>query len=305
MSDEIININKEQLEKLFYLADINEPSEQTSLDITKALLEIEKKLTVCSIEKSCLDSTGNIASVLIVDDLELSVHQLSLLLSRSGYDVHVAKSFTEAVDKLKKRTYQYILLDLFLPDYKDGFKLLEIAKESIKANNIDTKIILISGTDDKKLIRDCFLKGADDFIEKSPEWHKNILNRIRQFENRTNGYDKEIITNIEDKDAKIASIIILNLNKDELIQELEKELLVLVNSGFNNIILDMKNITNLNSKAINSLISMYKACIEHNGSLKLYNIGTAVNEILSYVFLNKVLQIFENKESALQSFYNE
>ncbi|OGH99188.1 MAG: hypothetical protein A2104_08570 [Candidatus Melainabacteria bacterium GWF2_32_7] len=301
MEDKNINLNKEQLEKLLQLAGVDTSINQDTSTVTRALIELEKKLSPSQCAKSEVDLT-HIPSVLIIDDLELSIYQLSLLLTKSGYNVYIARNFEEAQDQYKKRHYQYVLLDLFMPEPEHGLTLLETFNAAEKTKQDSTKIIVISGTDDKKLISECFIKGANEFIEKTPEWHKNILRHIRLLEGQRHGNNMEIVSNIEDKERKIVSIEVNNLHRDYVAQELEKELLTLINSGYNNIIIDMKNVFNITSKGINTLISGFKVCTEYNGSFKLCNVRTSVNEALSYVFLDNALQIHKNKESALSSF---
>lgn len=301
MEDKNVNLNNEQLQKLLQLAGIEISEDSDPQAVTKALIELEKRLSPAQCVKSEVELT-HIPSVLIIDDLELSIYQLSLLLTKSGYNVYVARSFEEAQDQFKKRHYQYVLLDLFMPEPEHGLGLLEIFNKSEKTKQDGTKIIVISGTDDKRLISECFLKGANEFIEKTPEWHRNILRHIRLLESQRHGYNMEISSHVEDQERKIVSIEVNNLHRDYVAQELEKELLTLVNSGHNNIIIDMKNVFNITSKGINTLISGFKICTENNGQFKLCNVRNSVNEALSYVFLDSALQIHKDKEAALNSF---
>ncbi|MFH0702775.1 MAG: response regulator [bacterium] len=297
----MISLDKNQVEKLFSLASLEVPQQICSNDISRALVEIEKKLISSSCAKSELESSMA-SSVLIIDDLELSVHQLSLLLTKCGYNVNIARSAVEAIDQFKKNHYQYVLLDLFLPDPEEGLKVLETFNNFEKTKEDNTKIIVISGTDDKELISRCFLKGASEFVQKTPEWHKNILNFIRWFESQKTGNIQEINTNVEDRERKIVTILVNNLQKSSILQDLEKEIMTLVNSGLKNIIFDMKNISNIDSNGIGVLIFGYKACAEHNGCFKLCNVRSSINEALSYVFLHNIMQIYKDKESALNSF---
>ncbi|EKE03876.1 MAG: adenylate/guanylate cyclase [uncultured bacterium] len=301
MEDNNVNLSKEQLEKLLQLAGVDLPKDEDPQAVTRALIELEKKLSPAQCAKSEVELT-HIPSVLIVDDLELSIYQLSLLLTKSGYNVYIARNFEEAKDQYKKRHYQYVLLDLFMPEPEDGLTLLETFNAAEKTKRDSTKIIVISGTDDKRLISECFVKGANEFIEKTPEWHKNILRHIRLLESQKHGNNMEIVSNIEEKERKIVSIEVNNLHRDYVAQELEKELLTHINSGYYNVIIDMKNVFNITSKGINTLISGFKICSENGGEFKLCNVRTSVNEALSYIFLDNALQIHKDKESALNSF---
>lgn len=299
-----MDLNRDQIEKLFHLAGINLPSDMNSDDISRILIELEKKVTTSTYFESKLESE-NATSILIVDDLELSLHQLNLLLTKSGYNVHVARSCEEAIQQYKKTDYQFVLLDLFLPEPEDGLNLLDVISKTEKTGQNQTQIIIISGTDSKELINECYKRGANEFITKSPDWHKSILRYIRQIENQNHQYSEEIISNIENQDKKIASIKINNLDKASIAEELKKEIITLVNSGYNNIILDMQSISSIDSRGIAAIISGYRICTEQKGNIILCNVTSSVKETLSFVYLHNVIQICKDKESAISSLYDD
>ena len=259
------DINKDQLNKLFDLAGISIPNEITSEVISQALLEIEKKLLPSSSIKSEIE-LEYVPNILVVDDLELSIQHLSLLLTKSGYNVHIARSFDEAMHQFSKRNYDYILVDLFLPEPEDGLELIETLATSEKSEKDGTKIIVISGTDNKSLINECFIRGAGEFIEKSSDWHDKILKYIRKLD-KNSGLKSEIITNFKDESQQIVMITVNSLNKPSLIQELEKEIILLSNSNHYNIIINMKNVIEIDSAGIGVLILGYKTCTLKKGSL--------------------------------------
>ena len=295
------SLSRDQIEKLFNLAGVSVPTEITNTEISHALVELEKKLSLSSFTKSSIALT-NTASILIIDDLEMSIHQLMILLTKCGYNVCIARNKEEATDYYIKKNFDYVILDLFLPASEDGANLLKTIKKSESTKNNNTKIVIISSTDDKTLINQCFINGADEFIQKSPEWHKNLVKILRQFESTKHNYGDEFITNIEDNDKKIMSIEVNNFQKRVVIEEIEKELLTLINTGYVNIIFDMKNLSSMDSRGVQSLILIYKTCQEQGGKLRLCNVNTSVSEVLSYVYLNKMLHSYPDKETALNSF---
>lgn len=293
----MINLTHEQAEKLFLLADLEVKAEIVEQDISRALVEIEKKLLTCSTSKSQLGSSD--FSILIVDDLELSIHQLSVLLTKCGYNVDIARTVSEAEDQFKKHNYKFILLDLFMPEPEDGFGLLEKFFNDEKSSQNNTKILVVSGTNNTELINKCYHKGASEFIEKSPEWHKNIIRHLRKFESSEESYP-DLFTTVEDIDRKIVSIKINNLIKDSVLEELEKEISMLVTSGYANIILDMENIYEINSKSVGTLVFGFKTTSKDGGFFKLCNVKSSVKETLSYFFLNNILQIYKDKKSIME-----
>ncbi|OGH96416.1 MAG: hypothetical protein A2039_05280 [Candidatus Melainabacteria bacterium GWA2_34_9] len=297
------SLNKEQIAQLFNLAGQKSPENPTSEEITGILIEIEKRIS-----PGCIQTQSkflNNANILLVDDLELSVYQLSKLLTNCGYATTVARSVGEALDYYKKQSFQYVIVDLFLPNPEDGLHLIDEINNAEKTKNDETKIVVISGSDDKKLINECFLKGANEFISKLPDWHKKILQHIGNLEVQKYGAMAEVFTKVEDPKNKIASITISNLSKNEIIETLKREIQILINTGYVNLILDLEKVKNLDSVGLNAIVYAYKACSERRGILKLCGVNSAVNDALSYVFLNNLISMFKDKDSALFDYKKE
>ena len=122
-----MELNDKQLKKLLELADFNsenyELSNISSEDISKALINIEQKLSYFDLVS--LDNIKSNFNILIVDDLELSIFQLTKLLNKIGVVPSIARSANEALDLINKKTFDYILVDLFLPNYTDGLELMQ------------------------------------------------------------------------------------------------------------------------------------------------------------------------------------
>jgi len=301
----MLSLNKEQINQLFNLAGQNTPENPTSEQISGILIEIEKKISPGCMQAQNSNKFLNNANILLVDDLELSVYQLSKLLTNCGYNATIARSAEEAIDYYKKQSFQYVIVDLFLPDSEDGLFLIDTINNAEKTKKDNTKIIVISGSDDKKLINECFLKGANEFVSKLPDWHKKILHHIGNLEVQKYGSVSEVFTKIEDSEMKIASITLSNLYKNEVIETIKREVQILINTGYVNLIIDLEKVKNLDSTGLNVIVYAYKACSERKGILKLCGVNNAVNESLSYVFLNNLIAVFKDKESALFDYKKE
>ena len=113
-------IDNDISEKIFELAGLNIPEEITQVDIQKALIEIERKLNFFS--SANILEVQNKFNVLIVDDLELSIYQLTQMLKKMGTVPSVARSKEEAIAEMKKQKFDFIVSDLYLPD-------LEVVKQ--------------------------------------------------------------------------------------------------------------------------------------------------------------------------------
>jgi len=299
----MVNLNKEQLNQLFNLGGQEPPQNPESEHISKILIEIEKRINPeCACPRN--RPTAN-ANILLVDDLELSVFQLGKLLASCGYSSCVARSVEEAIDQYKKHDFQYVIVDLFLPNPEDGLNLIDTVKSFEKTKTNDTKIIVISGSDDKRLINECFVKGANEFISKLPDWHKRILQHIATLEGQKYGTITEVFTVVEDMDKKIASITLSNLYKNEVLETFKREIQILVNTGYINIIVDLEKVKTLDLNGLNAIVYAYKTCTDKKGSLKLCGVSNSINDSLSYVFLNNLILTFKDKDAALFDYKKE
>ena len=116
--------------------------------------------------------------VLIVEDEIGLAKEMDSFLSQSGYRCDLCQTGKEASEKLFVNQYDFILLDLGLPDY-DGTDLLKVAKET----NTEAAFIILtarSSTNDK--INGLNL-GADDYLAKPfslPELHSRMQAILRR-----------------------------------------------------------------------------------------------------------------------------
>lgn len=115
------------------------------------------------------------ANILIADDSDAIRLVLKDILSIGNHEVLAeAVDGTEAVDFYQKYSPDILLLDLAMPK-KDG---LTVVKE-IMAFDSNAKIILITASDDQKIINDCITQGATSYISKPFDFN-NVLNSISE-----------------------------------------------------------------------------------------------------------------------------
>lgn len=296
-------LTPDQISKLYEIIGEIPPDKVTEQDISSVLVKIEKKFTPYYFQETENPDIKSDKNILIVDDLEVSLFQLTKLLAKSGYNSFIARTYAEAIDMYKKHDFYHIFLDLFLPEAEDGLKLLEEFKNFEKTKQNDTKIIIISGCDDKNLINQCFAGGAFDFVSKNQDWHVKILDVMRRLDEIKRGPAPEIKTTIEDKENKVASIKIKNIFKAGVIDDLKRETLSLANSGYSNLILDLESVSSSNMEVLNLIVHIFKTCRQNEGVLKLCNINNELSESLSFVFLDGVIPVFPSKNAALEDFY--
>ncbi len=292
-----MEISKEQLQKLMELADsesdINVDS-LSSVDISKALVSIERKLNFFNTNIN-FDSDLSNKNVLIVDDLELSIYQLNQLLKRIGITPSVARNKDEALAELRKKTFNYVLIDLFLPDSKDGFDLISEAVNIRKNNQEDFHIIIMSGTDDKSLIDNCYKLGADSYIAKSAMWHNDILKYISSRSQRTDSQDFSKYTINKD----ISSYIVKRFNSKKVFDELMADINASILAGQGNIILNLEQINIFDPDNAYFFAEIYKVCAGNKSVFVLVNPSERIKEAISFAYLDGIIPLFNSVESAV------
>lgn len=127
-----------------------------------------------SIEEQDAESTGS--AILVVDDLGVITYQLKVLLSRFEYDVDCSQEIYDAVNKFKKRKYEYVVMDLFIPTEREGFILLTELKKLAASYGKKTVIGVITASPRKEIEQQCRARGADFFLEKNSDWQNSLCN---------------------------------------------------------------------------------------------------------------------------------
>ena len=119
--------------------------------------------------------------VLIIDDLGTITYQLSVIFKRAGYLPITSREIYDAVDKFKRSTYDYVIMDLFIPTEREGFILLEELKK-ISTSRKETSIIAImSASTRKEHKQNCEHRGAAFYVEKVGDWQKELFNMLLQY----------------------------------------------------------------------------------------------------------------------------
>ena len=143
--------------------------------------------------------------VLVVDDIFENLLILKRMLEKEGYKPLTASSAKDALEMVKVKVPQLILIDVYMPEM-DGFELCEILKSDIKTKEIP--IIFISGGMSKEDKVKGFKLGAVDFINKpfeAEEVSLRVNNHIQIYEMKTNmeAYNKRLNKMVIDHAIKI------------------------------------------------------------------------------------------------------
>lgn len=297
MEEKEITITQEQFDNLIKLSNIEiaaDTQEDTKDLISRALIGIERRLNYFNSPLSFF--TAEVTNVLIVDDTELSIFQLSVMLEKIGMNVYVARNKEEAYAEFKKKNFDFLVMDLYLPDYQDGFDLIKEANRIKNEENKDFKIIAISGTDNPQIVQEAYKLEIDEFISKAPQWHEKVLKFIS---NSTNKITNEEFTRFYIND-NICSLTLYKVNNEKYVDKIIKEVNANVLTGKHNIIFNMEHIKIFSDSYANLFSEAYKTISSKDGMLILINPCEDVIKALEYVFLTDTIQIFATVEEAVE-----
>ena len=290
-----ISLTKEQLFNLIKIAGIDaNPDTADESTISKALIAIERKLNFFNYPLSFF--TAENLNVLIVDDMELSIFQLTSMLKKIGMNVFVARNKEEAISEFKKKHFDYIIVDLFLPDAEDGFSLVEAANQFKNEQNKNFKLLVVSGTDDKQMVQKCYSLGVDEFISKQPDWHEKVMKFISNSVSKTSNeeFHKYYINN------NICVLSIYKINHETYIKSIIKEVNTNVLTGKPNIVFNMEYVKIFSDNYAGVFAEVYKATAQKNGIFIIVKPSEDVLKALNYVFLNNVIRVFDTIEEAVE-----
>ncbi len=150
-------------------------------------------------------SLSNEKVVLVVDDLFENLLILKKMLEKCGYSPMTASSAKDALNMIKIKTPELILLDVYMPEM-DGFELCGILKDDVKTKDIPI-IFISAGMSKEDKVRG-FSMGAVDFINKPFELEEvslRVNNHVQLYEMRKNmtAYNKRLNKMVQDHVMKI------------------------------------------------------------------------------------------------------
>lgn len=101
--------------------------------------------------------------ILVVDDLESNRDVLTRRLEREGHHTASAENGEIALEMLRQREFDLVLLDLMMPGM-NGFEVLAHMKEDEALKGLP--VIMVSAFDETDSVVRCIEAGADDYLAK-------------------------------------------------------------------------------------------------------------------------------------------
>lgn len=117
-------------------------------------------------------------NILIVEDEKFLVRALQDSLTIEGYKVDTAVNGEEAIEKIKSKIPDLILLDILMPK-KDGFYVLQELKKNPEWKTIPVVVLSNLGGDAE--IKQALSLGADDYFVKSQHSLEEVIEKIKEY----------------------------------------------------------------------------------------------------------------------------
>lgn len=115
-------------------------------------------------------------SILIVDDETKNIQLLGNLLRGSNYDVEFALDGKKALDWIRSRPFDLVLLDIMMP-HMDGYTVCNIMKSDSSTQHIPV-IFITAKTETDDIVKG-FEAGCSDYITK-PFKAPELLARVKK-----------------------------------------------------------------------------------------------------------------------------
>ena len=159
---------------------------------------------------------GKPVSILIVDDDLGMLKTLKYILTYKGYEVVALNTGVEAIEQIKERSFDIVLIDLRMPDMNG----VEVLKE-IKRLDPETNVMMITAYTMHELVEKAKKGGAKAILSKPLDLDE-IISYAEEF--RTNRREpvqnddlSELLQILDDKEKEMRG-------KETLIEEMKKEL---------------------------------------------------------------------------------
>lgn len=164
-------------------------------------------------------------NILLVEDNKAIVKALKYSLEQNNYQVLSAEGKEEALEILKSKKIDLIILDITLPD-GNGFDLYEIIREKYRISTI-----FLTARDDENDIVKGLEIGAEDYVTK-PFSTRELLARI----NRIFMRDKNNIIRIKDITCNLDKMCVYKENNEINFSSLELKIVMLLFNNLNKVV---------------------------------------------------------------------
>jgi CheY-like chemotaxis protein len=115
--------------------------------------------------------------ILVVDDDIIVIKSCTRILEAEGFEVLTVSGVQEALEIMKKHSFDLMLVDIKMPVNDGLFLMREIRKDFA-----DIPIVVMSGYSTPETIADAYKSGANQFIPKPfrPDELMKLIHQVQQ-----------------------------------------------------------------------------------------------------------------------------
>lgn len=142
---------------------------------------------------TALLGTGQLR-ILVVDDEPDLQRNLEKTLEKEGYFVETAANSPDALQKLDKRSFDLIILDIIMPDWTGKLSKragIDLLKE-IRSKELYTPVVLLSANENIELVSEATLYGPIKYLVKGSVSKQEFLKTIQEAINEDSEPPKEL-----------------------------------------------------------------------------------------------------------------
>jgi two-component system, OmpR family, response regulator Irr len=103
--------------------------------------------------------------IFYAEDDQMMQRMVAYSLIRMGHEVITVDDGSEAIEALKSETFDFIILDVFLPHYS-GLDIASFIREDLKS---DVPIIILSRSGEKHMMEQASKIGVNEYLIKPIE----------------------------------------------------------------------------------------------------------------------------------------
>ncbi|MGL2964272.1 CHASE3 domain-containing protein [Flavobacterium sp. RSB2_4_14] len=166
-----------------------------------------------------LDTKIKDTKILVVEDMELNQLLMRTLLDDFGFECEIAANGKIAIEKLKKNSYDIILMDLQMPEM-NGFEATEYIRQTMK---LDIPIIALTADVTTVDVAKCKEVGMNDYVSK-PVDEKYLYSKLVGLLKKTDEFitddSNEIADGEHTKYVDISYLKLLTKSNTKLMSEM-------------------------------------------------------------------------------------
>lgn len=185
------------------------PGKGSAFEFTIVYKTAQEQVKLAAKTTKTLKPTGKAVKlhVLLVEDNEMNQKLAMRVLGNFGYTSEIAGNGKIAVDKLKKNTYDLVIMDMQMP-VMDGYEATTIIRNKLRS---DVPIIAMTAHAMSSEKEKCLRLGMNDYISK-PFRPSDLLTIIQKITGERNDAEKPVKA-IKAKAAAVKKTKYLNLSE--------------------------------------------------------------------------------------------